>query len=185
MELQNKCEQTYEKYQKYWEDIEKAKGNEIFLEDKADKTDFLKWLAQEKDVLSHGSNNPHIELLEPRQANCASKKSGNLKAVYAVLDPILPQFYAINTRLISGMAKSGKWSDSDYRFSVTQEMLENKEKAFGKGFVYILPKHSFEMLTNDNGKPSGEWGSFEKVAPLAKIAIEPKEFSYFLEIKAL
>jgi hypothetical protein len=59
------------------------------------KSDFLKYLAETRDFVFHGTNSSEIEELEPRQANCKSKKFGNLNAVYATTDHVLPVFHAV------------------------------------------------------------------------------------------
>lgn len=155
------------------------------------KHEFLAFLVREKGVLLHGSNNQDITELEPRQANCQSKKFGNMNGVYAVEDEILPIFYAIKDReRFVGPAISGVTRTQDktgihkhYSFEVPSSTL--KEAPWSNGTIYILPRDSFERGVDDNGNDSDEWMSSEPVVPLAKLEVGPQDFPYLNEIKPI
>ena len=163
----------------------------IELSEGVSKIDFLKWLLKEKGFLLHGSNNQEIDTLQPRQANCASKEFGNMKAVYAVEDCVLPTFYAIKDRAkFTGMARSGFTEVVDgedtvreYEFAIDKDLIA--QNPWSDGAVYILSRETFVQGHDNEGNPIDEWASEVGVIPLGKIKITPDDFSYLHEIKAI
>ncbi len=155
------------------------------------KTDFLAWLVEKKGVLLHGSNEQSILELEPRLANCRSKEFGNMKAVYAIADPILPTFYAIRDKdTFRGTSRSGIIELVDdgivtreYDFAVSRDMLE--KAPWSQGAVYVLSKETFVQGHDDEGNIIDEWASLTPVVPIGKIKIQPNDFPYLHQIKAL
>ena len=155
------------------------------------KHEFLKFVVTNYPVLLHGSNWKTTDDLEPRQANCKSKKFGNLKAVYSTQNHILPLFYAIKDKeKFQGIARSGTLNTlnrdtgemvTDYEFEVGPEML--KIKPWSDGVIYLLPKDLFEQGTNDNDKPIDEFVCREKVTPITRLAVNPDDFPYLNDIK--
>ena len=146
------------------------------------KEDFLKFLVAEKNVLLHGSSNREITTLEPKQANDGLKKSGNKKAVYGVVDPVLPIFYAIQDRdKLQGVIESGieideETGESEYKFRIPKEMVAIKP--WTRGFIYIFDKSQFKPEQDDSGKPSGEWTSEQPVNSIARLEVGPEDFRY-------
>jgi len=126
--------------------------------------EMLHGLAETGLFVFHGSDNPDIEELEPRQAYFRSKEDGK-PAVCAIDFPDI----AIFKSLIPGI--SGGWygtrekgmnyviSDSSYK-----KMKNNV------GFVYILDKNLFSPHKGDFG--SGDLRSLERVNPLAKVRVD-------------
>ncbi len=139
----------------------------------------------ENGYLLHGTSADGIETIEPRQANDASKKSGNQMAVYAVDDPILPLFYAIKDRQrLHGLVRSGYSTDEHgvkkYRFQI--DGTRSEENPWKNGVVLVLSKASFEQTKKDDGRPSGEWVSRGPVAPVARLRVTPEDFPYLHEV---
>ncbi len=168
--------------------LEKGLGDFIELEPGIPKVEFLKWLVTKKGILLHGSNNKEISILEPRQANCTAKEFGNLKAVYAAEDHVLPTFYAIkDSEKFRGRARSG-FSETiedgksirEYEFAIDKDLA--LQAPWSEGAVYVLPKETFVQGHDDEGEPIDEWASTEKVVPVGKIRIAPEDFPYFDEI---
>ncbi len=164
----------------------------VELDERISKIDFLKWLVEKKGFLLHGSNNQNIKMLEPRLANCASKEFGNMNAVYAVEDPVLPTFYAIkDRRKFIGTAHSGYRSSTThegvttktYEFAVSKGLIESEP--WSNGAVYIVARDTFRQGHNDEGEPIDEWASTAAVTPIGKIEILTKDFPYLKDIKAL
>ncbi len=151
------------------------------------KEDFLRFIVAKKNVLLHGSSNREIKIIEPRQANDGSKKSGNKNAIYGVTDPILPIFYAIQGReKLQGVIESGVEIDKEtgeleYKFGIPKEMVDIKP--WTRGFIYIFDKKLFTPEEDDNGEPSGEWTSGEPVSPIARLEVGPEDFRYFDKIE--
>jgi len=150
------------------------------------KEDFLKFLVENKNVLLHGSPNKNLEILEIRQANDTAKKSGNKRAVYGVIDPVMAIFFAIQDREnINGIVESGTWDNlktgkREYKFKILKNIQENFWTA---GMVYILDKNNFIPEKDDTGHLSGEWTSEVPVKPIAKIKITPDDFQYLDKVE--
>lgn len=145
---------------------------------------FLKYLAEEKDFLLHGSGE-ELNTLEPQQANDAHKESGNKKAVYAVTDAALSIFYAIKDRSkIKGNVISGRTHSNgevSYHFVMPKDSLE--KHPYKEGVVYILNKADFNP-EYDEGIHSNEWTSFESITPWAKLKVGPEDFQYLNEVQS-
>ncbi|MEK7530439.1 MAG: hypothetical protein AAB573_01090 [Patescibacteria group bacterium] len=170
-----------------WETASATPGGFVDYQGGAPKIDFLQFLVEEKRLLLHGSN-WDVAVLEPRLANCKSKKFGNLNAVYAVEDPMLPIFYAVKDKnKFNGVAVSGTTQDGDkpkkYVFKVEQQMLNTQP--WSAGVVYILSREGFEQGTDDDDFPIDEYISRIPVTPLAKLAVSPHDFPYLGSIKSL
>lgn len=151
------------------------------------KEEFLKFITENKNVLLHGSANQNLEVLEPRQANDAAKKSGNKNAVYGVTDPVLPIFYAIQDRKkLQGVIESGiniddETGKSEYKFSIPKSAQGTQP--WSNGIVYLFDKSLFHPEKDDNDEPSGEWTSDVPVRPLAKLEVRPEDFRYMDKIE--
>lgn len=151
------------------------------------KEEFLKFLTENKNVLLHGSANQNLEVLEPRQANDGSKKSGNKNAVYGVTDPVLPIFYAIQDRKrLQGVIESGIEVDDEtgksvYKFRIPKSAQETKP--WTNGVIYIFDKNQFHSEQDDDGESSGEWTSDIPVRPIAKLEVKPEDFRYMDNIE--
>jgi hypothetical protein len=145
------------------------------------KVDFLKYLAQTGKFLFHGTNFTQIEELEPRLANCRSKNFGNLEAVYATMDPVLPVFHSVfNKKYFAGVHSSGT-NSGNYVFKVDGKFED--DKIWTDGCVYILDRTKFEQGTDDDGKIIDEFASKEPVKPLAKLHLTPEDFPYLDEVE--
>jgi len=153
------------------------------------KEDFLSFLVAERKVLLHGSYFGDMEIIEPRQAKDDSKISGNKNAVYGVVDPVLPIFYAIQDKSkIQGVIESGvnenpKTGVREYKFKMPKTILDIKP--WTKGVVYIFNSNQFNLEYNDNGEPSGEWTSETPVKPIAKLEVSPSDFRFLEEIEGV
>ena len=147
------------------------------------KEQFLNYLTQKKKFLLHGSSR-RLEALKPQQANDGEKAFGNKIGVYAVEDPVLPIFYAIQDRAkIHGYVVSHKLTATSYYFEMPKEILA--QKPWKDGVVYILTREKFEQGHNDNGDPIDEWASTEAVEPWARLEVAPSDFRFLDEIKEL
>lgn len=157
------------------------------------KHNFLKYLVENGQVLLHGSPEKNIDILEPRQANCRSKKFGNLQAVYAVKDPILATFYAIRDvkgHHFKGAIQSGRHVrkengaivEKSYRFKLHPDDLA--AQPWTAGMVYILPQETFQQGENETGNPIDEWASLAPVRPIAKLPVTPEDFPLLDRVEA-
>lgn len=178
-------------FEALYQNLLHANGGFIEYDISYPKVDFLRFLSKKKNLLIHGSNYDSNELV-PKQANCRSKKFGNLNAVYATEDGVLPTFYAIRDKQkFRGVSNSGysdiKHEDGTveikYNFEVEPHMLEINP--WSEGVVYILPKAPFEQGTDDEGSLIDEWVSKKSVYPLGKLKIKPEDFPFLKDIKPI
>ncbi len=176
-------------FEEFYKKILLSKGDFVDYNLSYPKEEILQYLTKNKNLLLHGSNYDVGEL-EPRQANCKSKKFGNLNAVYATADAILPIFHAIRDKeKFHGRSTTSKRKVNDgtikifYDFKVEVEML--KSKPWSVGVIYILDKNAFEQGTSDEGVPIDEWVSRLPIKPIAKLRIDPKEFPFMDDIKPI
>lgn len=163
---------------------------DTFLEfdEKFTKKEFLDWVINNKNILLHGSNNQYIYELKPQLANCESKKFGNQNGVYATEDTTLPMFYAIkDLENFHGVAISEVYKNTqgqkEYSFQVPVEMLG--VDAWSPGAIYLLDKSKFVQGRDKNSQLIDEYMSPQKISPLGKIIILPKDFDYFNKIQAI
>lgn len=168
-----------------FEQLLQAKGEQVPIVEynlPYPKEEFLNFIVREKNVLLHGSSNKDMETLKPRQANDGAKVSGNKNAVYGVVDPVLPIFYAIQDRKkLQGVIESGVETDQEtgelkYKFRISKEALDTKP--WKRGVIYIFDKGQFHLEQDDSGEPSGEWTSESPVKPIAKLEVGPEDFRF-------
>lgn len=155
---------------------------------------FLCYVADQRGVALHGTGNPTIRRFEPRQPIDLTD-FGNQRAVYAAGDGIWAMFYAVVDRTTYAMSISnacvrladatGWASEPHYVFSVSRWALA--QQPWRTGFVYLLPADTF---TVQPPQPFGPYevhvpqlASFEPVAPLARLAIEPADFPFLAAIR--
>jgi hypothetical protein len=151
------------------------------------KEDFLRFVVHQKEALLHGSRQ-NVDVLLPMRANDEIKTFGNKVAVYAVDDPVLAIFYAIQDRscirgpIISGRTVDEFFGEYSYNFAMSDEAVEHP---WGSGFVYIVSRDGFEQGRQDNGKSADEWCSYVPVRPWAKLCVEPDDFRFLGQIQRL
>ena len=155
---------------------------------------FLCYLADHKPVVLHGSANPNLSELEPRQTNDVSE-FGNRCAIYAASDGIWPLYFAILDREQYPMSlsnacfrvitPSGTRSEPYYFFSISQTALQHQP--WQTGTVYILPSTSFEQqapfISADAEIQVMQCASTEAVKPLAKLTVAPDDFPFLSQIR--
>lgn len=153
------------------------------------KEDFFSFLVEEKNVLLHGSPHENMNVLEPRQANDSSKQFGNKEAVYAVTDPVLPIFYAIQDRtklgksvIESGFIEDDETNQKDYIFKIHKDKNMTETNPWKTGVVYIVERSTFSQGTNDQGSALGEWASETPVKPIAKLEVSPEDFRFLNKV---
>jgi hypothetical protein len=155
---------------------------------------FLCYLTDHKPVVLHGSGNPHLTALEPRQPNDVLEFS-NRHAIYAASDGIWPIYFAIldrdqypmsltNACLRVGTA-NGTQSDPFYFFSISQAALQHRP--WRNGTIYLLPRATFEaqppIAADDAEIHVMQWASAEQVNAIAKITVTPDDFPFLAQIR--
>lgn len=139
---------------------------------------FLQYIASNRNVLLHGSNNPSIQEFEPRQQTLYNGQLTN--AVFATRDGLWAIFYAVfNKNKLAGNIRNAclqmKDGDKYYYFSITHET--HQSNPWTEGTVYFLPDDTFIKSSNEMVS-FDEWVSERPVRPLARIEIDISDF-YF------
>jgi len=168
-------------------------GGEVDYGLAAPRWQFLCFLADNKEVLLHGSGNPAISRFEPRKSDDVSE-FGDRKAVYAAGDGIWPIYFAILDRerhpmsLINSamrIADGEENGDSYYFFSISDTALAMRP--FRRGWVYLLPRASFELQApirhEGHEVRVPQWASLESVAPIARLAVGPEDFPFLDQLR--
>lgn len=153
----------------------------------------LAYLSDEGRYLFHGTSDPSIKSFVPRQPKDANP-FGAQNAVYASSDGIWAMFYAILDRnpsfsllnsALRFLDNGGNTSEPYYYFSIEQSA--RTRNAFSDGFVYLLPKQTFERDPMEQlcGRRIvvEHWASLEPVEPLALVRIAVSDFPFLQEIR--
>jgi hypothetical protein len=158
------------------------------------KWQYLSYVGESREVVLHGSQNPDIGSVEPRQAR-DERAFSNQRAIYATTDGIWVIFFAILDRLgypqmglfnscLSFRISANQLSDPLYFFSITH--AARLREPWCGGMVDILPRATFER------EPSQEMGGVEIVFPhwisslpadpVARIPVGPDDFPFLAQI---
>lgn len=154
------------------------------------RLDFLRWLGERRDVLFHGSGRDDLDVLEPIRLTTDTTEFGNRQAVYATDDPVWAIYFAILQRHGSfgtrngsiGVAGAGlypRW----YFFSLTRPL--DRATRFGDGFLYVLPRRTFESQPPGLGVVNtAQWVSEQAVRPLVRLDVTPADFPFLDAVAA-
>lgn len=160
------------------------------------KWQFLCYLADQWNIVMHGTGDPDIKEFEPRPSNDMNE-FGAQTAVYAAGDGLWAMFFAILARGRFPMATSnacirlvdeaGQVSEPYYVFSVSHGVL--LQKPWRTGTVYLLPGETF---INEPSLPFGPYevripqlASLVPVKPYARLEVSPEDFPFLNEIRGL
>jgi len=151
---------------------------------------FLCSMAARRRIAFHGTGDPHIERLEPREP-VDFAPFGKQKAVFATSDPIWAMFYAIVDRrrykltLNNGCLVLDDTGEAYYYFSVSRNALARRP--WRTGYVYLLPADTFVE------QPGGLYGGHQArvpqlaspvaVTPFARLRVEPRSFPFLGHIR--
>ena len=134
--------------------------------------ELLSYLTLERDVLLHGSNDPALDVLEPRPAHDYGTE---LLAVLATDDGIWPLFYAVLDRdriegIFTACTHLGRPPRLRrlYLFAIGGD--PHAAETWTGGVVYVLPRKGFRREWGN------EWVSPEPVRPLLRIPVRPDDF---------
>jgi hypothetical protein len=149
------------------------------------RLDFLRWLAQERPVVFHGSPRGDLEELSTERQSRDTTAWGNQQAVYASTDPVWAIYFAClrrdggwtGTRNGSMGLAGGPLYPRRYFF------LHNRGSAspdrFGPGSVYLLPPAGFVADEPLAGAiDTAHLVSHEPVRPLARLDVTPADFPF-------
>jgi len=162
----------------------------IEYHDIAPKYEFLTYLVQTQPVVLHGSNNLAITVFEPRLTTDWAGRP--LQAVYAAADGIWPMFFAIIDRkpypysLHNGCAWTTDATGQSikvYQFAMSARVLG--DQPWRNGMIYVLPRDTFTQVRDHVGQTTEEWASPTPVHPLAKLAIQPRDFPFLDDVQGM
>ncbi len=142
------------------------------------KQRFIQYIAQSKNVVLHGSNNPSIDQFEPRRQTLYNGKY--VEAVFATKDGIWPLFYAVfdKSKLLGNIRNAClvlNGTKKYYYFSITRE--SSQINPWTNGMIYFLPMDSFSKTSNEFVS-FDEWISKVPVKPAARLEVDNVDF-YF------
>ena len=158
------------------------------------KWQFLTYLCETRPVVLHGSQQPGISVVEPRQARDIRDFS-NQRAIYATTDGIWVIYFAILDRknhpgisLFNACFRykdgDDQWSHPFYFFSISHAV--RIQHPWIMGTIYILPRHSF--IKEPNQQIMGatvdfpHWVSSTPAEPLAKLLVGMEDFPFLSQI---
>jgi hypothetical protein len=135
--------------------------------------ELLTYLAIERALLLHGSNDTELDVLEPRPAHDYGTE---LRAVVASDDGIWPIFYAVVLRReVEGVFTACTHLGRPPRLRrlymfVVFRSAPDAPLPWTRGAVYALPRAGFRREWGN------EWISSEAVRPLLRILVGPEDF---------
>lgn len=181
-------EETREIFDSFFDHLLKhGLNNDVDYDLASPKYEFLCYLTDCKGVVLHGSGRGDIEVFEPRWQTDAVGRP--LQRVYATRDGIWPMYFAILDREnYKGSLRNGFWREEDeegnvqrfYQFSINKDELA--KGPWRRGYVYILPRDTFEQTRTLDGRGREEWSSSASVRPLARLVIEPNDFPFLNQV---
>jgi hypothetical protein len=145
------------------------------------KWQFLQYLVNQHHVALHGSNNPGISTLEPKEQTDFSGK--RVKAVFATRDSIWSIFFAIlDMSQYQGSLRNACWVIGDgtrgenryYFFSINRSPMED---VWTDGMVYILPGEEFAAASRGVVR-FDEWLCNSSMDPIARLPIAARDFPF-------
>jgi hypothetical protein len=149
------------------------------------RLDFLRWLAENRPVVFHGSPRDDLRELSTERQSRDATAWGNQQAVYASTDPVWAIYFAClrrdagwtGTRNASLGQAGGPLYPRRYFF------LHNRGSAspnrFGPGSLYLLSPSGFVSDKPLAGAlDTAHLVSHEPVKPLARLAVTPDDFPF-------
>jgi hypothetical protein len=146
------------------------------------KQRFIQYIARNKNVLLHGSNNGLIQKFETRRQTLYN--GDYVDAVFATKDGIWPVFYAtLDKSKLHGNIRNAcldtRKGEKFHYFSISQESSLNNP--WTNGMIYFLPIDTFQKASNEIVS-FDEWVSKVSVIPLARMEVEVKDFYFHTKV---
>jgi hypothetical protein len=148
-----------------------------------DTLTFLRWLADRRTVLFHGSHQPGLPELRPDRHSRDTDPFGDQRAVFATDDPVWAQWFALLNRGPGFRStRNGAWSlrgvrRRQYLFSVNSDVSD--DRVLTDGWLYLLSPDGFRPQPSVAGVClSGQWVNPRPVRPLACLAVSPADFPF-------
>jgi hypothetical protein len=149
------------------------------------RLDFLRWLAEKRAVLFHGSPRNDLAVLSTDRQSRDTTAFGNQQAVYASTDPVWAVYFAClrRDRGWSGTKNGTLGQVGGPLYPRSYFFLHNRGSAsphrFGPGSLYLLAPDSFVADKPLAGVVDvAHFVSHEPVVPLARVNVTPEDFPF-------
>lgn len=149
------------------------------------RLDFLRWLAENRPVVFHGSPRDDLRELSTERQSYDATAWGNQRAVYASTDPVWAIYFAClrrdrgwkGTRNGSMGKAGGPLYPRQYFFAHNRGSASSDR--FGPGSLYLLSPRTFVADEPLAGViDTAHLVSHEPVTPLARIDVTPADFPF-------
>jgi hypothetical protein len=149
------------------------------------RLDFLRWLAENRPIVFHGSPRDDLLELSTERHSRDSTAWGNQRAVYASTDPVWAIYFAC-LRRDSGWkgTKNGSLGLAGgplypRRYFFLHNLGSASPRRFGPGTLYLLPAETFVADEPLAGViDTAHLVSHEPVRPLGRIDVTPGDFPF-------
>lgn len=149
------------------------------------RLDFLRWLAENRSVVFHGSPHDDLDELSTERRSRDSTAWGNQRAVYASTDPVWAIYFACLRRDQGWTGtKNGSMGRADgplypRRYFFLHNRGSVSPDRFGPGSLYLLPPATFVADRPLAGAiDTAHLVSHEPVKPLARLDVTPQDFPF-------
>ena len=149
------------------------------------RLDFLRWLAENRPVVFHGSPRDDLTELSTERRSSDTTAWGNQEAVYASADPVWAIYFAClrRDRGFTGTKNGSMGRPGGPLYPRRYFFLHNHGSAsphrFGPGSLYVLPPDTFVGDAPLVGVvDTAHLVSHEPVRPLARIDVTPEDFPF-------
>jgi hypothetical protein len=149
------------------------------------RLDFLRWLAENRAVVFHGSPRDDLLELSTERLSRDSTAWGNQQAVYASTDPVWAIYFACLRRdggwTGTKNGSMGRAGGSLYprRYFFLHNQGSASPDRFGPGSLYLLPPATFVADEPLAGViDTAHLVSHEPVKPLARLDVRPEDFPF-------
>jgi hypothetical protein len=149
------------------------------------RVDFLRWLAENRPVVFHGSPRDDLSELSTERQSRDTTAFGNQQAVYASSDPVWAIYFACLRRdggwtgtRNGSMAKAGGPLYPRHYFFLHNRGSASPDR-LGPGSLYLLPPRTFVADEPLGGViDTAHLVSHEPVRPLARLDVTPEDFPF-------
>ncbi|MDQ1403943.1 MAG: hypothetical protein QOG03_2259 [Actinomycetota bacterium] len=148
--------------------------------------DFLRWLADDRPVLFHGSGRADLTELHPIRMSSDATAFGNQQAVYATDDPVWAAFFAVVDRGVPNFQsmRNGSITVLGRRPLGPRYYLSINERAarpepLRDGWVYIVDRAGFASEPPEFGViHTAQWVRADTVPILGKVLVTAEDFPF-------
>lgn len=149
------------------------------------RLDFLRWLAENRPVVFHGSPRDDLTELSTERRSRDQTAWGDQQAVYASSDPVWAIYFAClrRDRGFTGTKNGSLGQPGGPLYPRRYFFLHNHGSAspdrFGPGSLYLLPPDTFVPDKPLAGVlDTAHLVSYEPVRPLARVGVTPDDFPF-------